>query len=120
MNGSEFTLRSLPALQRVTLQRLVRARRLRTAAGALTAALLLAACSTAAPVTALEDGSLRVGCPGGYHDWSRCEAAARAQCGAGGYQELGRISDEGGNVGTRDWSQAGSDVSRSMTFRCVR
>lgn len=92
----------------------------RARAGALGAAILLAACSSAAPVTVLGDGSLRVACPGGYHDWSRCEAAARSQCGAGGYQELGRISDEGGNVGTRDWSQAGSDVTRSMTFRCAR
>ena len=101
-------------------RRLDHMQRVRTGVSALAAGTLLAACSSAAPVTVLEDGSLRVACPGGYHDWSRCEAAARSQCGAGGYQELGRISDEGGNVGTRDWSQAGSDVTRSMTFRCAR
>jgi hypothetical protein len=89
-------------------------------AAALSMVVLLGACRAAAPVTVLDDGSLRVACPGGYHDWSRCEAAARSECGAGGYEVLGRISDEGGNVGTRDWSQAGSDVTRSMTFRCAR
>ncbi|MGA0840276.1 MAG: hypothetical protein ACO3P1_10325 [Pseudomonadales bacterium] len=93
--------------------------RLRRVAGVLVFGLLLGGCRAAAPVTVLDDGTLRVACPGGYHDWSRCEAAARNQCGTGAYQELGRISDEGGNVGSRDWSREGSDVTRSMTFRCL-
>lgn len=77
----------------------------------------LAACS-GNPVRALDDGLLQVDCDGGYHDWSRCHAAARQYCGEREYRIVAQISDEGGAVGTRDWSREGSEVSRTLEFRC--
>jgi len=70
------------------------------------------------PVRALDDGLLQVDCDGGYHDWSRCHAAARRYCGEGEYRIVAQISDEGGAVGSRDWSREGSEVSRTLEFRC--
>jgi hypothetical protein len=71
------------------------------------------------PVRELDDGLLQVDCNGGYHDWSRCYAAAHQYCGAREYRIVAQISDEGGAVGTRDWSREGSEVSRTLEFRCA-
>jgi len=81
-------------------------------------AVCLGACAKS-PVRALEDGILQVDCDGGYHDWSACYAAAQRHCGDRTYEIVAQVSDEGGAVGTRDWSREGSVVSRSMEFRCV-
>jgi hypothetical protein len=89
--------------------------------------LLIAGCAGNPQVRALPDGDLQVDCPGGYHDWSACRSAARRYCArqsdASGqplsFRVVGQISDEGGSVGTRDWSQAGSVVTRTMAFRCA-
>jgi hypothetical protein len=86
--------------------------------GALFCAMVLAGCSSRSPVRTLDDGLLQVDCHGGYHDWSACHAAARRYCGDGGFRIVAQISDEGGKVGTRDWSREGSEVSRTMEFRC--
>lgn len=88
--------------------------------------LVAAGCAGTPDVRALPDGDLQVDCPGGYHDWSACQSAARRYCArqsdASGqplsFRVVGQISDEGGSVGTRDWSQAGSVVTRTMAFRC--
>ena len=80
--------------------------------------LALAGCGTTSPVGTVEGGLLRVDCDGGYHDWSACFAAASKHCGDPGYRIVAQISDEGGAVGTRDWSREGSVVSRTMEFRC--
>jgi len=77
----------------------------------------LTACS-GNPVRALDDGLLQVDCNGGYHDWSKCYTAARQYCGEREYRIVAQISDEGGAVGTRDWSREGSEVSRTLEFRC--
>jgi hypothetical protein len=69
-------------------------------------------------VREVDDGLLQVDCPGGYHDWSGCLAAARRHCGDQGFRIVAEISDEGGSVGTRDWSSEGSEVSRTLEFRC--
>lgn len=87
---------------------------------------VVAGCAGTPEVRALPDGDLQVDCPGGYHDWSACQSAARRYCArqtdASGrplsFRVVGQISDEGGSVGTRDWSQAGSVVTRRMAFRC--
>lgn len=80
--------------------------------------LALAGCVTTSPVRTVEGGLLQVDCDGGYHDWSVCFAAARKHCGDPGYRIVAQVTDEGGTVGTRDWSQEGSVVSRTMEFRC--
>ncbi|MBX3707965.1 MAG: hypothetical protein KF911_15135 [Pseudomonadales bacterium] len=82
------------------------------------ALITLVGCAGGGKVRPLGDGLLQVSCPGGFHDWSACHAAARRHCGAAGYAIEAQVSDEGGSVGRRDWSQAGSEVSRSMDFRC--
>jgi len=81
--------------------------------------LALAGCVASHPVRTLEDGLLQVDCPGGYHDWSVCHASARKHCGKRGFRIVAQVSDEGGAVGTRDWSREGSEVSRTMEFRCA-
>jgi hypothetical protein len=80
--------------------------------------LVLASGCAGSRAQSLGDGLFKVDCPGGYHDWSACYAAASRHCGRAGYQIVGQVSDEGAAVGTRDWSRAGSEVSRSMEFRC--
>ena len=67
----------------------------------------------------VRDGALAVDCPGGYHDWSACHAAAEARCGQGGYRVIGQTTNEGGAVGRGDWSREGSEVARTMEFRCL-
>lgn len=81
--------------------------------------LLFGGCSSN-KVDELPDGTLRVECDGGYHDWSRCFAAAERACAGKQYQVTAQISDEGGAVGVGDWSREGSEVSRTMEFRCLR
>lgn len=80
--------------------------------------LALAGCGTTSPVRTVDGGLLQVDCDGGYHDWSTCFATAGKHCGDAGYRIVAQISDEGGTVGTRDWSREGSVVSRTMEFRC--
>ena len=82
-------------------------------------ALCLAGCATPNPVRALPDGSYQVDCPGSYHDWSTCYVSAEKQCGARAYRIVQEITDEGGAVGRGDWSREGSEVSRTLEFRCV-
>jgi hypothetical protein len=82
-------------------------------------ALSLAGCATPNPVRALPDGTYQVDCPGSYHDWSTCYVSAEKQCGARAYRIVQEISDEGGAVGRGDWSREGSEVSRTLEFRCV-
>jgi hypothetical protein len=66
-----------------------------------------------------EDGSVAVGCTGGFDDWSGCYNRAQAACGAAGYEILSRVSNEGSSgVGTRDWSVGGSEISRTLVVRC--
>jgi hypothetical protein len=93
-----------------------------TAAGMRLAVACLALALTSGCATGraqpLGDGRYKVECPGGYHDWSACYAAASRHCAGAGYQIVGQVTAEGAAVGTRDWSQAGSEVSRSMEFRC--
>ena len=82
------------------------------------ALLQLSACA-ARDVRALGDGVYSVDCSGGYHDWSACNDAARRLCRGGAVEVLSQVSNEGSQgVGSRDWSTAGSEVSRRMTFRC--
>ncbi len=82
------------------------------------ALLMLAACAGGGPVRALSGDTLAVDCHGGYHNWSACRTAAERHCGKRGYAMVAQFTDEGGAVGTRDWSQEGSEVSRTMEFRC--
>ena len=77
------------------------------------------ACVSGQPVRTLEDGTLQVSCPGGYNDWSACQAAAQKKCGEGKFRVVNQISNEGGAVGVGDWSHEGSEVARVMEFRCV-
>ena len=92
----------------------------RTAGAALlVATILLTACAAPHPVRTLGDGALQVDCPGGYHDWSACHAAARKYCGKREYRVVSQTSNEGGAVGRGDWSREGSEVARTMEFRCV-
>ena len=82
----------------------------------LAALFTLAACG--GQVQQLEDGRYSVDCPGGYHDWVRCDRSARRTCGNRDPVVVSRVSTEAGNVGTRDWSSEGSMVSRRMIFQC--
>jgi hypothetical protein len=91
----------------------------RRALGLAIALLAMASCAAPHRVRSLPDGALAVDCPGGYHDWSACHAAAEARCGAGGYRVIGQTTNEGGAVGRGDWSREGSEVARTMEFRCV-
>ncbi|MFU8814539.1 MAG: hypothetical protein ACNA7W_04275 [Pseudomonadales bacterium] len=78
----------------------------------------LAGCATQ-PVRYDDDGTVTIRCAGGYHDWSGCFSRAEAACGSPGYEILSRVSNEGSDgVGSRDWSQAGSEVSRTLVVRC--
>jgi hypothetical protein len=82
------------------------------------AILCLAGCA-GRDVRSLGDGAYSVDCSGGYHDWSACHAAARRVCEDGGVEIVSQVSNEGSQgVGARDWSTAGSEVSRRLTFRC--
>jgi hypothetical protein len=92
---------------------------LRTALIAAALVALAGGCSASGRVRTSPDGTASVDCPGGYHDWSACHAAAKAHCRGRDYQILSQISDEGSSgVGTRDWSRQGSSVTRTMLFRC--
>ncbi|MEZ5560098.1 MAG: hypothetical protein R3E86_16320 [Pseudomonadales bacterium] len=82
--------------------------------------LTLSACASGSRVQALDDGAYRIECSGGYHDWSGCLNAARSTCGARGFVEESRVSNEGADVGTHDWSTEGSIVTRVMVFRCAQ
>jgi len=84
------------------------------------ALLAVAACAAKHPVRTLSDGALAVDCNGGYHDWSACHAAAEAHCGKRAYRVISQTSNEGGAVGRGDWSREGSEVARTMEFRCVQ
>lgn len=65
------------------------------------------------------DGTYSIECSGGYHDWSRCHGRAADVCPGGGFEIVSRVSDEGSsNVGSRDWSAAGSEVTRMLVVRC--
>lgn len=82
-------------------------------------AVCLAGCAFGGKVQTLADGSYKVDCSGGYHNWTACNEAARRACGGGGVEILSQVSNEASQgVGSRDWSAAGSEVSRSMNFRC--
>ncbi len=79
----------------------------------------LSGCAGERRLQALDDGSYRVDCSGGYHDWSACNDAARRVCRGGAVDVISQVSNEGSQgVGTRDWSVQGSEVSRRMIFRC--
>lgn len=91
----------------------------RSALGLAIVLLAMAGCAAPHPVRSLPEGALAVDCPGGYHDWSACHAAAEARCGAAGYRVIGQTTNEGGAVGRGDWSREGSEVARTMEFRCV-
>lgn len=65
------------------------------------------------------DGTLSIECSGGYHDWSRCHDRAAGACPDGRFEIVSRVSDEGSSgVGSRDWSAAGSEVTRMLQIRC--
>ncbi len=82
--------------------------------------LLLAACSSSG-VQHNADGTLSIGCSGGYHDWSGCYKRAARACRPGRVEIVSQVSDEDSNgVGTRDWSVGGSEVSRTLVVRCTR
>lgn len=84
------------------------------------ALLAVAACAAKHPVRTLSGDALAVDCNGGYHDWSACHAAAEAHCGKRAYRVISETSNEGGAVGRGDWSREGSEVARTMEFRCVQ
>jgi hypothetical protein len=66
-----------------------------------------------------DDGTLSIECAGGYHDWSACHQRAIAACRPDGFEIVSRLSNEGSSgVGSRDWSQQGSEVQRTMVVRC--
>jgi hypothetical protein len=66
-----------------------------------------------------DDGSITINCAGGFHDWSGCYSRAESACRSSGFEILSRVTNEGSEgVGSRDWSQAGSEVSRTMVIRC--
>lgn len=79
---------------------------------------ILGGCASGRNVTVLPDGTSQARCNGGYHDWSACYRSAQRYCGKRGYRITAQISDEGGAVGVGDWSRAGSEVSRTLEFRC--
>ena len=82
-------------------------------------AVCLAGCAFGGKVQTLADGSYKVDCSGGYHKWTASNEAARRACGGGGVEILSQVSNEASQgVGSRDWSAAGTEVSRSMNFRC--
>ena len=82
-------------------------------------AVWVTACAFGGKLQTLDDGSYKVECSGGYHDWTACNEAARRACRGGGVEILSQVSNEASqNVGSRDWSEGGSEVSRSMNFRC--
>jgi len=86
---------------------------------ALSFVLGISGCAFSGNLQTLDDGSYQVDCSGGYHDWSACNEAARRACRGGGVEVLSQVSNEASQgVGSRDWSAAGSEVSRSMNFRC--
>jgi hypothetical protein len=84
----------------------------------LLATLLVSLGGCSGQVKDLGDGRYSVDCPGGYHDWTRCNRAARNTCGEGNVEVDTRTSDEAGDVGTKDWSSEGTVVSRRMIFHC--
>lgn len=80
--------------------------------------LVAGGCAGNAGTQQLADGTYRVSCPGGYHDWQGCYSAARKAC-RGDYEIKSRVSDEGStSAGSKDFSQAGSQVTRTMIVRC--
>ncbi len=85
---------------------------------ALIAVLLGAGCAGSG-IRENPDGTLSIECSGGYHDWSRCHDRAAGACPDGRFEIVSRVSDEGSsNVGSRDWSAAGSEVTRMLQIRC--
>jgi hypothetical protein len=84
------------------------------------ALILLAAACTSPGVRHNDDGTLSVECAGGYHDWSQCYQRAADACRPGAMEIVSRVSNEGSSgVGSRDWSTAGSVVSRTLVVRCT-
>lgn len=91
----------------------------RTLAALLLAAAFAGCAGTSDAVRRNDDGTLNVQCSGGYHDWSRCHERAAAACRPERFEIVGRVSNEGSSgVGSRDWSAAGSEVSRVLVVRC--
>jgi len=80
---------------------------------------MLAACAGSGDIQQLEDGSYKVFCSGGYHDWNGCYADARKACKGREVVVKSRVSDEGSSsTGVKDFSAKGSVVTRSMTVTC--
>lgn len=84
------------------------------------AAIAVSACVSSGAIKALDGGDWEIDCSGGYHDWSGCHSRAKRVCGKGGFDIVSQITNEGsGNVGSNDWSAAGSIITRTMVVRCV-
>ncbi len=80
----------------------------------------MSSCAASGKIKELESGDWQIDCSGGFHNWSGCHNLAERICGKGGFEILSRITNEGGaNVGSNDWSTAGSIISRSMVVRCL-
>ena len=80
---------------------------------------MLAACAGTGDYQQLEDGSYKVTCSGGFHDWKGCYADAEKACKGREFVVRSRVSDEGSSsTGFKDWSAEGSTVTRSMTVMC--
>ncbi|MCZ6853229.1 MAG: hypothetical protein O7G86_04840 [Gammaproteobacteria bacterium] len=83
-------------------------------------AIAMSACVSSGKIIALEGGGWEIDCSGGYHDWSGCHSRAKRLCGKGGFDIVSQITNEGGgNVGSNDWSAAGSIITRTMVVRCL-
>lgn len=93
--------------------------RCRDAVFAVALGVVAAGCAGTGEVQQLADGSYRVVCSGGYHDWQGCYADAKKACNGGDYVIKSRVSDEGSSsTGSKDFSAKGSSVTRSMTVMC--
>lgn len=82
-------------------------------------AVAMGACASSGKIKELEDGDWQIDCSGGFHNWSGCHSLAKRICGKGGFEIVSQITNEGGsNVGSNDWSAAGSIITRSMVVSC--
>jgi len=83
------------------------------------AAAVLTGCAADQSTEMIAPGSYALDCSGGAPTWERCYALATKACKGGGYEIESQVSNEGSqNVGTNDWSTAGSEITRTMIVKC--
>lgn len=80
---------------------------------------IVSGCTTESRIESISPGTYALDCSGGGRSWDVCHELARSACNGRDFEIQSQVSNEGsGNVGSNDWSVAGSQITRTMVVRC--